>query len=159
MECFNHRRGAKFSNYAAWWIKQSITRAIADSGRTIRVPVHVTESLRMIRKAQLDASTGSEATPRDISRLTELPLEKVQKLLNIPEDPVSLNTAEEQMAVEQIVDLRTPSLDDVCATSAMQVVARQLVECLSPKETEVIRTASRLPQRPPRSSGRLRHRS
>ena len=159
MECFNHRRGAKFPNYAAWWIKQSITRAIADSGRTIRVPVHVTESLRMIRKAQLDASTGSEATPRDISRLTELPLEKVQKLLNIPEDPVSLNTAEEQMAVEQIVDLRTPSLDDVCATSAMQVVARQLVECLSPKETEVIRTASRLPQRPPRSSGRLRHRS
>ena len=92
-------------------------------------------------------------------RLTELPLEKVQKLLNIPEDPASLNTAEEQMAVEQIVDLRTPSLDDVCATSAMQVVARQLVECLSPKETEVIRTASRLPQRPPRSSGRLRHRS
>ena len=60
--------------------------------RTIRVPVHVTESLRMIRKAQLDASTGSEATSRDISRLTELPLEKVQKLLNIPEDPVLLDT-------------------------------------------------------------------
>jgi RNA polymerase primary sigma factor len=91
---FEYRRGYKFSTYATWWIRQAITRAIADKSRTIRVPVHMNESLRTFLRAarDLEKELGRAPTNEEISRRMDIAVEKVQKLKTISRNPVSIET-------------------------------------------------------------------
>jgi RNA polymerase primary sigma factor len=91
---FEYRRGYKFSTYATWWIRQAITRSIADQARTIRIPVHMIETINKIVRTQrqLLSEIGREPTPEEISVKLNMPLEKVRKVLKIAKEPVSLET-------------------------------------------------------------------
>jgi RNA polymerase primary sigma factor len=91
---FEYRRGYKFSTYATWWIRQAITRAIADQARTIRIPVHMIETInKLIRTSRyLVQEQGREPTPEEIAQKMEIPLEKVRKVLKIAREPISLET-------------------------------------------------------------------
>ena len=91
---FEYRRGYKFSTYATWWIRQAITRAIADQARTIRIPVHMIETInKLIRTSRyLVQEYGREPTPEEIAAKMEFPLEKVRKVLKIAKEPISLET-------------------------------------------------------------------
>ena len=91
---FEYRRGYKFSTYATWWIRQAITRAIADQARTIRIPVHMIETInKLIRTSRyLVQELGREPTPEEIAEKMEFPLEKVRKVLKIAKEPISLET-------------------------------------------------------------------
>ena len=91
---FEYRRGYKFSTYATWWIRQAITRAIADQSRTIRIPVHMNESMNKFLRAtrELEKELGRTPTNDEIGRRMDIPVEKVQKLKTISRDPVSLET-------------------------------------------------------------------
>ena len=91
---FEYKRGYKFSTYATWWIRQAITRAIADQARTIRIPVHMIETInKLIRTSRyLVQEIGREPTPEEIAEKMELPLEKVRKVLKIAKEPISLET-------------------------------------------------------------------
>jgi RNA polymerase primary sigma factor len=91
---FEYRRGYKFSTYATWWIRQAITRAIADQARTIRIPVHMIETInKLIRTSrQLVQELGREPTPEEIAVKMEVPVDKVRKVLKIAQEPISLET-------------------------------------------------------------------
>jgi RNA polymerase primary sigma factor len=91
---FDYRRGHKFSTYATWWIRQSITRAIADQGRTIRIPVHLTETMHKLNKISqsIIQQRGKEATPEEVARKVGLPVSKVVDMLSTAQEPVSLET-------------------------------------------------------------------
>ena len=91
---FEYRRGFKFSTYATWWIRQSITRAIADQSRTIRVPVHMVENMQKVEKAKkkLKQKLGRNPKAEEIAELTELPLDKVEKALKVTKEPISMET-------------------------------------------------------------------
>ena len=91
---FEYRRGYKFSTYATWWIRQAITRSIADQARTIRIPVHMIETInKLVRTSrQMLHEFGREPTPEELSEKLSMPLEKVRKVLKIAKEPISLET-------------------------------------------------------------------
>jgi|GEM_PF-920868 len=140
VERFDHRRGAKFSTYATWWIKQSITRAVADTSRTVRVPVHAYESMRKVRWAQnqLFSLTGRDPTPEEIADLTELPLVGVKRLLAVAEEPVSLDTEEGWREAAAIASLE-PDPEERLAIAEIKSIVRQQLELLHPREATIIR--------------------
>ena len=136
---FDHRNGAKFSTYAVWWIRQAISRAIADSARTIRLPVHVHESLRKIAKLRerVRAETGKEPEAEQIAVLAELPVDRVRKLARIPDDALSVEDC--LYEVDGIADEDIPSPEDICNAFAVRRQVEALLAGLEPRAAEIIR--------------------
>ncbi len=142
---FEYRRGYKFSTYATWWIRQAITRAIADQSRTIRIPVHMNESMNKFLRAtrELEKELGRAPTNEEISRRMDIPVEKVQKLKTISRDPVSLETPvgrDGESALGDLIEDRWVGspVDTVIDTNVRDETAN-ILKTLSPKEEKVIR--------------------
>ncbi len=142
---FEYKRGYKFSTYATWWVRQSISRAIADQGRTIRVPVHMFENLQKLTRTSrsLLQEYGREATPEELSESTGLPIDKVRAVLRIAREPISLETpvgADGEASVgEFIADDGTHSPDDAYAKMRFHEQTRQLLKTLTPREEKILR--------------------
>jgi len=142
---FEYRRGYKFSTYATWWIRQAITRAIADQSRTIRIPVHMNESMNKFLRAtrELEKELGRAPTNDEISRRMDIPVEKVQKLKTISRDPVSLETPvgrDGESALGDLIEDRwVGSPVDSVIDSNVRDETANILKTLSPKEEKVIR--------------------
>ncbi|MCZ2153433.1 MAG: RNA polymerase sigma factor RpoD [Bryobacterales bacterium] len=142
---FEYRRGYKFSTYATWWIRQAITRAIADQSRTIRIPVHMNESMNKFLRAtrELEKELGRAPTNEEISRRMDISVEKVQKLKTISRDPVSLETPvgrDGESALGDLIEDRwVGSPVDAVIDSNVRDETANILKTLSPKEEKVIR--------------------
>jgi RNA polymerase primary sigma factor len=142
---FEYRRGYKFSTYATWWIRQAITRAIADQSRTIRIPVHMNESMNKFLRAtrELEKELGRVPTNDEIGRRMDIPVEKVQKLKTISRDPVSLETPvgrDGESALGDLIEDRwVGSPVDAVIDSNVRDETANILKTLSPKEEKVIR--------------------
>ena len=142
---FEYRRGYKFSTYATWWIRQAITRAIADQSRTIRIPVHMNESMNKFLRAtrELEKELGRTPTNDEIGRRMDIPVEKVQKLKTISRDPVSLETPvgrDGESALGDLIEDRwVGSPVDTVIEGNVRDETAGILKTLSPKEEKVIR--------------------
>jgi RNA polymerase primary sigma factor len=142
---FEYRRGYKFSTYATWWIRQAITRSIADQARTIRIPVHMIETInKLLRVARLkQQQTGREPTPEELSLETMLPEDKVRKVLKIAKEPISMETPigddEDSHLGDFIEDVNMLSPVDVAMNESLREAIRLMLEGLTPREAKVLR--------------------
>jgi RNA polymerase primary sigma factor len=140
---FKYRRGFKFSTYATWWIRQAITRAIADHARTIRIPVHMIETLNRLSRVNrgLFQELGREPTPEEIAKRSGLPLRKVRLILESSKKPLSLETpiGEDSDLGDFLEDKRTPSPADSLLTQDLTLQVERALSNLSPKEAEILR--------------------
>ncbi len=142
---FEYRRGYKFSTYATWWIRQAITRAIADQARTIRIPVHMIETInKLIRTSRyLVQEMGREPTPEEIAERMELPLDKVRKVLKIAKEPISLETPigeeEDSHLGDFIEDKGVVSPQDAVIGLNLSEQTRRVLKTLTPREEKVLR--------------------
>jgi len=142
---FEYQRGYKFSTYATWWIRQAITRAIADQARTIRIPVHMIETInKLIRTSRyLVQELGREPTPEEIAEKMEFPLEKVRKVLRIAKEPISLETPigeeEDSHLGDFIEDKKIMSPSDAAISMDLAKQTRKILSTLTPREEKVLR--------------------
>ena len=142
---FEYQRGYKFSTYATWWIRQAITRAIADQARTIRIPVHMIETInKLIRTSRyLVQEHGREPTPEEIAQKMEFPLEKVRKVLKIAKEPISLETPigeeEDSHLGDFIEDKKVLSPGDAVISYGLSEQTRKVLRTLTPREEKVLR--------------------
>ena len=138
---FDYRRGAKFSTYAVWWIRQRITRTVADTARIIRLPVHVTDSLRKVERARVleYARDGRDSDVDRIAALTDLPPDRVRKMLAVPEDPLPMDDPGIMEEVSNIADEGTPSPEKMETDVQMQNLLREQVGRLTPREATILR--------------------
>ncbi|MBE7481513.1 MAG: RNA polymerase sigma factor RpoD [Polyangiaceae bacterium] len=142
---FEYKRGYKFSTYATWWIRQAITRAIADQARTIRIPVHMIETInKLIRTSRyLVQEYGREPTPEEIAEKMELPLDKVRKVLKIAKEPISLETPigeeEDSHLGDFIEDKSVISPADAVINMNLSEQTRKVLKTLTPREEKVLR--------------------
>jgi RNA polymerase primary sigma factor len=142
---FEYQRGYKFSTYATWWIRQAITRAIADQARTIRIPVHMIETInKLIRTSRyLVQEIGREPTPEEIATKMEIPLDKVRKVLKIAKEPISLETPvgeeEDSHLGDFIEDKRIITPSDAVVNINLQEQTRKVLATLTPREEQVLR--------------------
>ena len=142
---FEYKRGYKFSTYATWWIRQAITRAIADQARTIRIPVHMIETInKLIRTSRyLVQELGREPTPEEIAEKMELPLDKVRKVLKIAKEPISLETPigeeEDSHLGDFIEDKSLVSPSDAVINMNLAEQTRKVLATLTPREEKVLR--------------------
>ncbi len=142
---FEYRRGYKFSTYATWWIRQAITRAIADQARTIRIPVHMIETInKLIRTSRyLVQEQGREPTPEEIAGKMEIPLEKVRKVLKIAREPISLETPigeeEDSHLGDFIEDKKFLLPSDAAVNLNLAEQTRKVLATLTPREEKVLR--------------------
>jgi RNA polymerase primary sigma factor len=142
---FEYQRGYKFSTYATWWIRQAITRAIADQARTIRIPVHMIETInKLIRTSRyLVQELGREPTPEEIAEKMEFPLEKVRKVLKIAKEPISLETPigeeEDSHLGDFIEDKKVTSPVDAVINLNLSEQTRKVLSTLTPREEKVLR--------------------
>lgn len=142
---FEYQRGYKFSTYATWWIRQAITRAIADQARTIRIPVHMIETINKLVRVQryLVQELGREPTPEEIAARMDISVEKVRKVIKIAKEPISLETpigddADSQLG-DFIEDKRVVSPSDAVENLNLQEQTRRVLATLTPREEKVLR--------------------
>ena len=142
---FEYRRGYKFSTYATWWIRQSITRALADQSRTIRIPVHMVESINRMTKTirELVQEKGKEPTPEETAEKLKIPVEKVRGMLKISKEPISLETPvgeeDDSHLSDFIEDKATLSPLDIAIQEDMKKNIDKVLSSLTPKEQSIIR--------------------
>ncbi len=142
---FEYRRGYKFSTYATWWIRQAITRAIADQARTIRIPVHMIETInKLIRTSRLLVQQlGREPTPEEVAVKMELPVDKVRKVLKIAKEPISLETPigeeEDSYLGDFIEDKKIINPADAVMNINLSEQTRKVLATLTPREEKVLR--------------------
>ena len=142
---FEYQRGYKFSTYATWWIRQAITRAIADQARIIRIPVHMIETInKLVRTSrQLVQELGREPTPEEIAEKMEIPLDKVRKVLKIAKEPISLETPigeeDDSHLGDFIEDKRVISPQNAVVNMNLQEQTRKVLSTLTPREEKVLR--------------------
>ena len=142
---FDYQRGYKFSTYATWWVRQAITRAIADQARTIRIPVHMIETINKLVRAQrqLQQELGREPNTDELSVRLELPVGKVRKVLRIAQEPISLETPvgeeEESHLGDFIVDRRVTSPSEAVINLNLREQTAEVLKTLSPREEKIIK--------------------
>ena len=142
---FDYQRGYKFSTYATWWVRQAITRAIADQARTIRIPVHMIETIHKLVRAQrqMQQELGREPNTEELAKRLELPVGKVRKVMRIAQEPISLETPvgeeEESHLGDFIVDRRVTSPSEAVINLNLREQTAEVLKTLSPREEKIIK--------------------
>ena len=142
---FEYRRGYKFSTYATWWIRQAITRSIADQARTIRIPVHMIETINKMNRIsrQILQETGLEPDPATLAEKMEMPEDKIRKILKIAKEPISMETPigddDDSHLGDFIEDTTTVAPADAAQYSSLADVTKDVLDSLTPREAKVLR--------------------
>jgi len=142
---FEYRRGYKFSTYATWWIRQAITRSIADQARTIRIPVHMIETINKMNRIsrQILQETGQEPDPATLAVKMEMPEEKIRKILKISKEPISMETPigddDDSHLGDFIEDQSTVAPSDAAVNASLRDVCKDILDTLTPREAKVLR--------------------
>jgi len=142
---FEYRRGYKFSTYATWWIRQAITRSIADQARTIRIPVHMIETINKMNRInrQILQETGAEPDPATLAQKMDMPEDKVRKILKIAKEPISMETPigddDDSHLGDFIEDMGTLSPSEFALHGSMRDVVKEVLDSLTPREAKVLR--------------------
>ena len=142
---FEYRRGYKFSTYATWWIRQAITRSIADQARTIRIPVHMIETINKMNRIsrQILQETGLEPDPATLALKMEMPEDKIRKIMKISKEPISMETPigddDDSHLGDFIEDTSTIAPNDAAMYSSLRNVTKDILDSLTPREAKVLR--------------------